>query len=374
MPRKSFKDYYPLLLRALAACWDGKPVGSDRLLAWIANNEPDVLDELRGLGYADAEDPLRKGWSWRQYLANALVRLSREGGVELRGHSTETPPGYFGPVGLWAPVGREPEEEERRPVSLRLPQGVHQRLEALARAQGVSLQAVVERALGMHPALSATVDLSRTPEGWIEFLKETLPLALEDAEVPLPLPQKHVMWVATALGLRFAAALDAPDRPWSVFGLKATLERMCGPEELMRRATRRGTHEEGSDLTIFTKAHGREWPLVAVESEAASWTTVRPDWEQNDYMWDFYKLFGRKAAGAMMVARVAGTAEQPAADGRMEQLAATLDEAVLRPYHHLLWFGQPVLIVLLPGSNPHSRALLGAAVAPGPVLWEWWRP
>lgn len=369
--KTTYKEFYPCLLRALMACWDGKPVGSDRLLAWIAANEPEVVAALKAAGYGDAHDEQRTGWSWRQYLGNAMARASRDGRVALVGTSMETPDGYFGPVGLWAPVGEAMPEEEACPLSLRLPASLHERLGALAASQGFTVQAAVERMLDQHPAMRLGLALDRNVEDWLLVLRDAFTNALVDAEVTLPLAQSDQMWVATSLSLRIARALDQSGRPWSVCAQKSSIERMCGPSELLERAGKPELYEEDSDLTIFTRASGRDRAVVATESEAAPWSTVSPDWHNNDYMWDFYKLFRQKAACSLMLARVTGTAMERDVEGRMERLSETFESAVLAPFQHMLWFGQPVLVVILPGASGNGRALLGAATVPGPMLWEW---
>ena len=372
LKKTTYKEYYPCLLRALDATWDGKPVGSDRILAWIVLHEPSVVNGLKSHGYADADDPNRPGWSWRQYLGNALARMSREGRLLLRGHSVDTPDGYFGPVGLWSPLDRDPSDEPARPVSLRMSETVHDRVASLASGHGISLQATVDRLIQAHPGIRLGLAMDRPVDTWLSFLRLALDSALKDADVTLPLPQSYLIWVASALGLRVAAELDSSDRTWSLCARRATIKCVCGPADLVTRAGTPIEYEEDSDLAIFTRAVGRDWPLVAIESEAASWTEVGPDWRNNDYMWDFYKLFRQKAAATVMLARVAGTANQRDAEGRMEQLSETFEGAVLLPFQHLLWVGQPVFVVILPGSNSHQRALIGVAVAPGPMLWEWW--
>jgi hypothetical protein len=100
----SYKDFYEVLKLALDTVYTAqrkaRPVGSHEILAWIVENSPQTIEALRREGLRDADDAGRQGWSWRQYLANALVRMHRDGLVDLRGHSEETPDGYFGPVPL----------------------------------------------------------------------------------------------------------------------------------------------------------------------------------------------------------------------------------------------------------------------------------
>lgn len=376
----ALRDYYAPLHEAVDATFGihRRPVGSHEVFAWLERERPNVIQRLRDEGRRDAHDPARTGWSWRTYLANALVRMAREGLVELRGHSSDTPPGYFGPVGLWAPVrSGEALDTERQPLTVKLDSMLLDRLGKCAEESGFTVQSLIEQSLRQNPVIIPGFRVERDPAVWLDFLTKAIGRAQRDAGVLFPCVQRDLIRFSTALAMRLAERLDRPARQWRIAASPTTTGGVRVPEDLLHRLegalTPEGTldgsaaGEEGSDFVVFTQADGREWPLVAMESEGAHWYETGPDYHWNDYLWDFYKLFGRKSAAMLMVARVSGH------DGvrppeRMRALAETLDETAYRTHAHLLVPGQPVLIVLVPSGR--ASLLLGAAVAPGPILWE----
>ena len=95
--------------------------------------------------------------------------------------------------------------------------------------------------------------------------------------------------------------------------------------------------------------------------------------DDNDYAWDFYKLFGRKTAAGLFVGRVAGKADDHDVFDRIGRLAATLEREVVEPFEHLLYPGQPLLVVLVPGSVV-SKVRIGAIVAPARPQWRTIQP
>ncbi len=369
----SFRDFYAVLLAALSALWTGKPVGSHEILAWLLEHEPVYIDRLRAAGYLDHDDENRTGWSWRQYLANALVRLAKEGRVRLVGHTDITPKGYYGPVGLWEPVGDIKKKPDLKLASYRLPAEKVEKISNAARQMGVSSQSLVDDLL--DPGLGVALDIERDPERWMGLLERDVSAALADASQTPPIrDQKNLMLFSFALSLRVAERLDPGSEPWTVCAQRATFDRLDVLDEPASAVARipndhRWMYEEGNDITYFFQRRGRSWPLLSVESEAANWGQVEPgDW--NDYAWDFYKLFSSKAAASLLVSRVAGKRDQPNVRGRIERLAETLECDVYQKYRHLLWPGQPVLIVLMPGSQIDDM-LLGTAVNPSVLDWRW---
>jgi hypothetical protein len=279
---------------------------------------------------------------------------------------TETiPDGYTATVGRWALV--EADAAPKRLVSLRFTEEQTDRLREQASSLGMSLQSMVEHLVGFGVQGPAS---RWSASEWTSWLLKEVPAALKEVKLEVKVQaQKDLMWLSTDLALRVGMALDPGDAPWSIAALPSTLERYWGPKNARNRVAKKWKYEEGVDFSIYTHRDGHEWPLVALESEAASWHKVSPG-PGNDYQWDFYKLFGRRSASAVMVARVAGTAGDRNVAGRMERLSETMGNEVYRRYRHLLFPGQPVLIVLVPGSSI-GEFLVGAAVSPSPIHWRW---
>lgn len=144
----SYVDYYPVLLRAVHREYAGQPLGSHEILRAVELNDGAVIDDLKARGYLDPDSPeRRKRWSWRQYLANALARMARQGLLELVGHSSCTPEGYFAPVGLWRPAGSAVPAANRVPHTVRLAAQDSEAVRKAAEALGVNTQTVVEGAI-----------------------------------------------------------------------------------------------------------------------------------------------------------------------------------------------------------------------------------
>lgn len=237
----------------------------------------------------------------------------------------------------------------------------------LADEADLSTQELVEQFLGAV-RLGLLRDAARI--AWPAVVAEEMKLALQDAELTLPIrAQLDLMWFSYALTLRLGLRLDPEGTAWSVYGQKATHERRCGPEAAFSRIKREWGYEERADLAIFTERSGREWPLVTTESEAAHWYSLEDD-DDNDYAWDFYKLFSNRSPLCLMVALVRGHDGRTASD-RIHMLAETLEQAVYQQYRHLLDPGQTIVVVLVPASGT-GRALVGTAVNPGLMHWEPW--
>lgn len=369
----SFQDCYPPLLRALSALDTGQPVGSHEILEWLDREDPDVIARLRGSGYLDADDPRRAaGWSWRSYLGNALARMHQQGLVQLVGKTDYVPPGYSAPVGLWRRVPGLDAAQETVTLSLRLSEEEHSLLSEHAAVNGnISLQAVIRRAVQQYlgslpPGLRLP---ERTDELWT-LLVDAVRLARVDAGMPVPLPdQCRLMWFAYALSLRIAERIDAPGRPWSSCARKAAHATRCGPPQLLDRIVKRWNYEERNDLVLFTQDGDRAWPLIATESEAALWHHV-DDAEGNDFLWDFYKLFGNKAFATLFIARAGGMKTDRDVRARIERLKSTLDGAAYQKYRNLLRHGQPVMVVIVPRTG-EADVYVAAAVSPGPLVGDW---
>ena len=368
----AYRDLYPDLIEALNALHNGRPVGSQEVMLWLLENKPDTVNNLRQQGYLDPNDPLRlakvagtlkdkrvKVWSWRSYIANAMVRLAQQGSIQQAGHTDFTPEGYSAPVGLWLPS-----VTEKQVTSFRLPREVLEKIRSRSSALGMTAQELVTQLLTPYPP---DLVLPTDPDELLNWLEEDLPSAIEDAGVSLPVAQRDLMWVTTALSLRLSERFDPGEAPWSVCMLQANWHRLCGPPSALARISEsdRGEYEEGTDLTLFSRRGQRWWPVLSVESEGANWSNVDG---LSDYTWDFYKLFGRQTAACLFVCRVAGTQEESVL-ARMRTLSETLEQRIYKSYGHLSYPGQPFLIAILPGAK-ETLARLGAGVATQPIRWR----
>ena len=154
------KDTYPTLIEAVstAAHLHGGRATSAEVLEVVLQMAPDLVNDLLQAGYGEPLDAVRKAnrtWSWRQFLGNALARLSRRGEIRLLGHTSFVPAGYYGVVGIWAPATSTPTRATVA-INVHVPARLKARALAAARQTGTTLTSLVTEALERY--LSARTD------------------------------------------------------------------------------------------------------------------------------------------------------------------------------------------------------------------------
>lgn len=163
--RLSYSAFYDTCLDAVANLHSGTPIPANEILDWIASQRGNVIKQLQQRGYG--EPGACEGWSWRQYLGNALSRMAREGLLQGGPKIAIDDGGAIARVATWSPGVKtydRDDRDERQAFTIRLPQTLLKQLRQTAEGKGVSLQSIVESTLTKEVTTDVLSRRTRAPD------------------------------------------------------------------------------------------------------------------------------------------------------------------------------------------------------------------